>query len=152
MANDLERYLEELRRQNEEVVDPNMSVGAPASEVDMIQSPQRREVASEVNEAELEDVNQEAKSPYQETKEEQAPSFDPNVEYLDLIKRYKEELDAPVKAAEGDEFMNYLTGIGQAASLIQAPGTKKMAAPKYWGDQQKAKQAAFLTILFSLLN
>lgn len=141
MANELEKYLEELRaestrrdRQNEEVVEPNMSVGTPAS------FPERK--IAQAEDLELEEVNQEAKSPYQETKAEKAPEFDPNVEYLDLIKRYKEELDAPTKAGKGDEFMNYLTGIGQAASLIQAPGAKKMAAPKYWGDQQKAKRAA----------
>jgi len=65
------------------------------------------------------------------------------------MKRYKSELDAPEKeATTGDTVMNWLTGAGQGAAVLNKLKGVKTPDVKYWGDtQKKAKEAASKTKL-----
>lgn len=100
----------------------------------------------------IEQANTEAKSPHMQEK----PSQPEEDEYQKLIKEYKETLMKKPQQAKGDEAMNWLTGIGQAANVINQAYNRPSPAVQYWGDagmkRQEAEKAKSLADQEKLMN
>ncbi len=85
--------------------------------------------------------------------------FDEMAEYKALMDQYKEKMNEKPEESSDDKVMNWMTGIGQAADVMnKIQGTNPNGSPvKYWGDQQKkaaedkkAKELEKLTKLMSM--
>ena len=93
-----------------------------------------------VPETELENINEQATSETLKTKEQSRDEI-----LKDLINKYREESQRKIGKKEGDDFMNALTGIGQAANVLNRMyGTRQTPDVEYWGSrgaaQEKLKQ------------
>ena len=143
MARDID-YLETLRRAmmgespDMDAVKPVQDIERPI-EVINEQSPERQ-MAGQVNEERLEDVNEEAMQPAVEP-EVQAPQqgLDLNSEYLDLISKYKTQLDAPKEEA-GINLADALAGAHNILNYSQGGDFKNIAMDNA-AKQAKAQQA-----------
>lgn len=114
-----------------------------------------RDVASVIPDQEIKDVNQDMKSDHLKTKDErdnesnspeqEAKALDYQQEYKDLVQKYKETIDRPIEKNSNDELMNWITGIGGAANVLNRANNRNTPDVEYWNDritrgQQKSKQ------------
>lgn len=100
------------------------------------------ESSPEVTKNKIENTNEQAKSDHLKTKEER----DPKSEYLKLIDEYKKRLNEKPEESTGDKVMNWLTGIGQGANVINKLYSRQNVPPigevEYWGDRSKKSQSS----------
>ena len=88
-------------------------------------------------------INNEAKSPYQKTKQELVQDSPDMLQKLrDSIQQYQDGANKKVETSSDDNVMNWLTGIGQVGNqLNKLTGTKDNKV-EYWGKGVKARQDA----------
>lgn len=123
-------------------------------ELKQLATPERK-VASVMPEQEIQDVNKEMKSDHLKTKEEKQ-GIDVDQKYMDLIKRYESELDAPKKERSWEDslpdalaglhnILNY--GSGSRQKMMKMDHLKNLEAREAANSKARTDKVSDLTKL-----
>lgn len=103
--------------------------------VEAIQASNEADDTPIITEKKIDNVNEQAESPYMKSSEETAPEYDEVAKYKELMDKYESELNEKAEPESGDQFMNWLTAGGQVADIMNRDAGRDVSGVKYWDDK-----------------